>query len=150
MNEFNLEKSINHTIVQASILLRRQIFSLFKKNNIEITPEQWIVLYYLWEQDGLSLGELAKKTKKDNANITRIINRMENQGLLNKSIKDNDKRFFYLFLTEEAYRIKPSVYKSILSSTDICSKGLSVKEQETFLLLLNKIISNMNTYKENG
>jgi len=38
-----------------------------------------------------------QKTKKDNANITRIINRTEEQGLLSK-----DKRFFYIYLTEEA------------------------------------------------
>lgn len=150
MNEFKLEKSINHAIVEASILLRRQIFSLFKKNKIEITPEQWLVLYYLWEQDGLSLGELAIKTKKDTANITRIINRMEKQGLLNKVVKVEDKRFVYLFLTEDANKIKPNVYNSILTSTDICSKGLSEEEQETFLVLLNKIISSMNSYKENS
>ena len=147
MESFNLEKSINHTIVYASILLRRQLFSLFRKNHIEITPEQWVVLYYLWLQDGLSLGELAKKTKKDNANITRIINRMEKQSLLRKSNKSNDKRFFYIYLTKEANSIKPSVFESILKSTAISTKGLTEKEQETFLTLLNKIIANMSDTK---
>ena len=148
MKDFNIENSINHTIVYASILLRRQLFSLFKKNNIEITPEQWVVLYYLWLQDGLSLGELARKTKKDNANITRIVNRMEKQGLLRKNNKNKDKRFFYIYLTKEANNIKSSVFESILVSTEICSKGLNENEKETFLYVLNKIISNMNAYKE--
>ena len=147
MNRINLDKSINHSIAYASILLRRQLFSLFRKNGVEITPEQWIVLYYLWEKDGLSLGELAQKAKKDNANITRIVTRMESQGLLRKSTKEEDKRFFYLSLTEKANKIKPNVIQSILESTHICSNGLSEVEQETFLLLLKKIVNNMEGEK---
>jgi len=147
MEEFNLENSINHTIVHASILLRRQLFSLFKKYHVDITPEQWVILYYLWQNDGLSLGEIAQKTQKDNANTTRIVNRMETQGLVRRITKDEDKRFFYLYLTEKANAIKSNVYNSILKSTDICSNGLTDEEQKTFLKLLNKIIDNMETYK---
>jgi len=148
MENFDLENSINHTIVNASILLRRQLFSLFKKNQTDITPEQWVILYFLWQNDGLSLGEIAQKTQKDNANTTRIVNRMETQGLVKRIIKDNDKRFFYLYLTEKANNIKSNVYKSILKSTQICASGLTNDEQKTFLELLNKIIFNMETYKE--
>jgi len=147
MENFKLENSINHTIVHASILLRRQLFSLFKINQIDITPEQWVILYNLWQTDGLSLGEIAQKTQKDNANTTRIVNRMEIQGLVRRIIKDNDKRFFYLFLTEKAKAIKSDVYKSIIKSTEICSSGLTEEERQTFLIILNKIIDNMETYK---
>lgn len=143
MVAFNLEKSINHSIAYASVLLRRQLFALFRKNKIEITPEQWIVLYYLWEKDGLSLGEIAEKAKKDNANITRIVSRMESQGLLRKSVQKNDKRIFHLHLTDKANQFKPNVMKSILESTKICANGLSAAEQETFLRLIKKIIANM-------
>ena len=148
METFNLENSINHTIVYASILLRRQLYSLFKKNEVDITPEQWVVLYYLWQKDGLSLGEVAQKTKKDNANTTRIVDRMEAQGLVKRTNKADDKRFFYLYLTEKANNMKPLVYKSILNSTEICSNGLSIDEQKTILMLLNKIIHNMEAFKE--
>lgn len=150
MESFNLDKSINHTIVTASILLRRQIYAIFKENDVEITPEQWVVLYYLWLKDGLSLGEIAKKTQKDNANITRIVNRLEKQGLIYKKIKNKDKRFYFIFLTEKSMKIKPKVFASIYSSTEICSKGLSKEEQNTFLNILNKIIENMNEYMNGG
>jgi len=149
MENFNLENSINHTIVHASILLRRQLFSLFKKNRIDITPEQWVILYFLWQNDGLSLGEIAQKTQKDNANTTRIVNRMEVQGLIYRIIKSDDKRFFYLYLTEKAKKIKPIVFDSILKSTEICSNDLSEEEQKTFLYLLNKIINTMESYRNN-
>ena len=148
METFNLENSINHTIVYASILLRRQLYSLFKKNEVDITPEQWVVLYYLWQNDGLSLGEVAQKTQKDNANTTRIVDRMEAQGLVKRTNKADDKRFFYLYLTEKANNMKPLVYKSILISTEICANGLSIDEQKTILMLLNKIILNMEAFKE--
>ncbi len=144
--DFDLDKSINNTIAYASTLLRRQIFLLFKKNKVDITPDQWMVLYYLWRQDGLNLGELAQKTNKDNANITRIVNRMEKQGLLRKVGDGTDKRFFYIHLTDKANTIKGKVYESILKSTDICAKGLSKEEQEFLLVLLKKIISNMKSY----
>ncbi len=146
MKEFDLDKSINHTIIFASTLLKRQLFALFKKNDLEVTPEQWVVLYYLWNQDGLSIGEIAQKTNKDTANITRIINRMLSQGLIQKLSSENDKRFNYVYLTAEANNIKASVYDSIFKSTDIFSKGLSVEEKETLLFLLNKVILNMSDF----
>ena len=72
---------------------------------------------------------------------------MEKQGLVNRIIKNDDKRFFYLYLTEKANSIKPDVYKSILKSTEICASGLTDQEQKIFLSLLNRIIDNMKSYK---
>lgn len=146
MSAFDLDKSINHTIAYAATLMKRQLFSLFKKNNLEITPDQWVVLYYLWQQDGLNFGELAEKTKKDNANITRIINRLEKQNLVKKVNRKDDKRFYNVYLTDNANNTKDKVYGSILTSTDICSNSLSIEEQTILLKLLNKLIANMKNH----
>ena len=36
------------------------IYRSFRKLSIDITPEQWTVLYYLWSRDGLVEYELSK------------------------------------------------------------------------------------------
>lgn len=150
MFEFDFDTSINHNVAHAASLLKRQLFFLFKENGVDITPDQWIILYYLWKQDGLSLGELANKSFKDNANITRIINRMETQNLVRKVNNEEDRRYYSIYLTDHANNIKDKVYKSILKSTSIASTGLTDEEQETFLRLLKLLINNLNNFAESN
>ena len=149
MFDFDLDSSLNHSIAHTATLLRRQLFFLFKENGVDITPDQWVILYYLWKQDGLSLGELANKTFKDNANITRMVNRMEQQNLVRKENDEKDRRYYSVYLTQHAKNIKDKVYESILKSTSIASTGLTDEEQKTFLRLLKSIIDNLNDFAEN-
>ena len=66
-----LEHQINHQIATLAGLLKRQTYRIIAEERLEITPDQWVILHYLWEENGLSMGDLVIKSRKDFANVTR-------------------------------------------------------------------------------
>ena len=62
---------------RVSAAINRQLSRNFKKYEVNITPEQWTVLIYLWEKDGVTQQELCNATYKDKPSMTRLIDNME-------------------------------------------------------------------------
>jgi DNA-binding MarR family transcriptional regulator len=141
--ENKLENSVNHRIATLAVLLKRQVFQIIAKNELEITPEQWVVIYYLWQENGLSIGEIANRTKKDFANVTRIINKLEKIGYISKIRSDKDSRSFNVFINTKADAIKDAVQKCWKQSSDLALKGISEQEQQYLLGIIDKIENNI-------
>ncbi len=74
---------------KVSAAINRKLIRNFRKNGLEITPEQWTVLLFLWEKDGVSQQELCNATFKDKPSMTRLIDNMERQHLV---VRINDKK----------------------------------------------------------
>jgi DNA-binding MarR family transcriptional regulator len=49
----------------------------FKQANLDITIEQWSVLYHLWKEDGMSQQQLCDATFRDKPSITRLVDNLE-------------------------------------------------------------------------
>ncbi|MDR3706268.1 MAG: MarR family transcriptional regulator [Paludibacteraceae bacterium] len=141
--EYNLDNTINHRIATLAILLKRQVYRIIAENNLEITPEQWVIMYYLWKENGLSIGEIAAKSKKDFGNVTRIIDKLEKLEYVNKRKNDKDSRIINIYLLPKAEDIKEPITKCWEKSTNITLKGISDSEQEILLNILNKIENNI-------
>ena len=49
----------------------------FRQNGVEITPEQWTVLLFLWEKDGVTQQELCNATFKDKPSMEIILGKKD-------------------------------------------------------------------------
>jgi len=87
---------IGHTAMRIKIGLRR----LFVQSGLDVTPEQWVVLFRLYERDGLTQSELGDRTVKDKTTVTRILDRLEKKGLLYRRRDTRDRRSQRIYLTE--------------------------------------------------
>ena len=87
---------IGHTAMRIKIGLRR----LFVQSGLDVTPEQWVVLFRLYERDGLTQSELGDRTVKDKTTVTRILDRLEKKGLLYRRRDTRDRRSQRIHLTE--------------------------------------------------
>lgn len=67
----------------------------------DITTEQWTVLHRLAEQDGISQKELARRTEKDQTNITRILDHLQRKGLIERRANASDRRSFLTYITDK-------------------------------------------------
>ena len=68
----------------------------------DISPEQWSLIFRVVEKSGLTQKELSDTTYKDQANITRSIDRLEQKGLLRRAPNASDRRIINLFPTPKA------------------------------------------------
>ena len=82
--QFNFDIKLIFAILngKVSAAINRKLYRNFRQYNVEITPEQWTVLLYLWEKDGVTQQELCNATFKDKPSMTRLIDNMERQNLV--------------------------------------------------------------------
>lgn len=143
----NLDESVNHRLAMLAVSLKRQAFRLIAEKKIDVTPDQWVILYYLWEEDGLPVGLLAKKAKKDFANATRIIDKLVKQQYVEKRKSESDSRVSHIYLLKKANDIKESIQVVWEESTEIAMKGINASEQLILLNLLDRIENNVLSQK---
>ena len=141
--KIDLDKSVNHRIAMLAVSLKRQVFRLIAESKIDITPDQWVILYYLWEEDGLPVGLLATKARKDFANATRIIDKLVKLKYVEKRKSETDSRISHIFLLKGANDIKESINKCWVESTEIAMKGIDESEELVLLNLLDRIENNV-------
>ena len=66
-----------------------------------LTYTQYIVLLVLWEQDGITVGEIGAKLMLDNGTLSPLLKKMESAGLVERRRSREDDRVVKVTLTEE-------------------------------------------------
>ncbi len=141
---FKFENSIGRILGVAHTSLFRHLSKLMKEQNLPITPEQFSVLSHLWQKDGLQQSELALCTNRNKANVTRIIDILEREGIVERKDDDNDRRVFRIYLTAYGISLRASTAKCAEQSIKDALVGLTDKEIETCIKVLLKITNNVS------
>ncbi len=138
---YNLDDSLGFVMHRTSLRHKCEMGRRFKA--YDITTEQWVALCRLREQDGLSQKELADRIDKDQPNLTRILDKLEQKGLIRRADNANDRRAFFIYLTPagEALMEKliPIAERVSIDATD----GFTQEESELLKNLLNRIRRNL-------
>lgn len=146
--DYKLDNIVNHRISMLAVLMKRQVFKILASRNIEITPDQWVVMYYLWEENGLSIGEIARRSKKDIANVTRIVDKLKRQNYVTKKKSETDSRISHVFILPKGDAIKADIQKCWKDASDIALNKISKAEQQQLMQTLIKIENNILTNLE--
>jgi DNA-binding MarR family transcriptional regulator len=93
----DLKKQIVSQLVETSRLLRNYIDNRAKSRGT--TRAQWIVLFRLREQEGLSQVDLADVLELQPISLVRLLDRLVEQGLVERRSDPRDRRANRLFLT---------------------------------------------------
>lgn len=141
--ETDLENIVNHRIAMLASLAKRQIFKIIAENNLDITPEQWVVMHFLWKENGLSIGEIARKSKKDFANVTRIVERLAKMGYVTKRKSKKDGRSFNVFILPKADEIRNDIEKCWKQASETALNGITDSEQQYLIDIFDKIEKNI-------
>jgi Transcriptional regulators len=146
MEEYNFDTSINHQLATTANSLRRLAFKLIAEKGLDITPEQWVVLYYLWTENGLSLSMLTEKSRKDFANVSRIVDKLVKAGYIEKRKSETDSRSYNVFLLPHAESLRSKVISCWQEATEILMNGIPSEKQKMLLDLFSKIDKNLSEF----
>ncbi len=121
--------------------------NLFKNTvKLDITSEQFGIIFILYYRDGLYQSQVAKLLKKDRPNITRMVDILEKKGYITRKKDNENKRIIKLFITEAgkktAQRLEPlrkEFYKNMVD-------GFSDDDIRVLYNLLEKIRNNMRKH----
>jgi len=108
-----------------------------------LTPEQYGVLATLCNRDGISQRELADHLVKDRPNITRILDKLQQKGLVERRPDPADRRIHRLYATAEGHALLQELIPSVLKLRKQMFGALSPAEQKTLRDLLDRLFHSL-------
>lgn len=99
----DLKRQLVAQLVESSRLLRNYIDHRAKERGT--TRAQWIVLFRLRQQEGLSQVDLAEVLELQPISLVRLLDRLVEHGLLERRHDPKDRRANRLFLTEKGRQL---------------------------------------------
>ena len=141
---FNFDISLIFAILngKVSAAINRRLIRNFRENGLDITPEQWTVLLFLWEKDGVSQQELCNATFKDKPSMTRLIDNMERENYVVRIASKNDRRTNLVYLTRQGQELEDRARNVANRTLKEALAGLSIEELRISQEVLRKVFSN--------
>jgi DNA-binding MarR family transcriptional regulator len=127
----------------ASTAVARRLQKNFRQAGLEITIEQWSLLYHLWKEDCLSQQELGNRTFRDKPSVTRLIDNLEKQRLVKRITSKDDRRINLVCLTNTAKELQNSTVELANETMNEALNGISKDEIEVVRHVLQKVYDNL-------
>ena len=142
--EFNFDTRLIFAILngKVSAAINRKLYRNFRQNNLEITPEQWTVLLFLWEKDGVTQQELCNATFKDKPSMTRLIDNMERMHLVVRTSDKSDRRINLIHLTKKGRDLEDKSRFVANKTLKEALQGLTLEELSVSQEVLRKVFMN--------
>lgn len=106
-----------------------------------ITYTQYIVLMVLWEQNGITVGDLCRRLYLDSGTVTPLLKKLEERGFLVRRRCRDDERCVRVSLTDKGREAKKEAYAI---QDQICGcMPLEKEEAQVLYKLLYKILDHM-------
>ena len=80
----------------------RNVISLYTPwlKPLGLTYTQYILFLVLWEQDGITVGEICDKLMLDNGTVSPMLKKMQQAGYIDRKRSEEDERIVLITLTE--------------------------------------------------
>ena len=152
IEQFNFDIRLIFAILngKVSAAINRKLSRNFRQNGLEITPEQWTVLIFLWEKDGVTQQELCNATFKDKPSMTRLIDNMERQHLVVRISDKKDRRTNLIHLTKDGKELEERARVIANQTLKEALKGITIEELSVSQEVLRKIFCDKNTKEYNN
>jgi DNA-binding MarR family transcriptional regulator len=142
-NQFKRGELYSVITGMASTAVARRLQKNFRVAGLDITIEQWSILYHLWKEDCLSQQELCNRTFRDKPSITRLIDNLEKQKLVKRVSSPGDKRINLVCLTEGAKDLQDITLRIANETMEEALVGVSRDEIEMARSVLQKVYDNL-------
>ena len=93
-----------------------------------VSVPQSFVLFALLEEDGSTLKEIGTKAQIDSSSMTVLVDKLENEGLLERRLDSQDRRAIRVFLTSKGRALAGKVLDLALDFNRQLHKSLGDTE----------------------
>lgn len=101
------------------------------------------ILLLVQSRPDIVLGEIRDKLGIPNSTLTGIVDRMEKQGLIRRTISQRDRRSYGLKIAEKGREVRKEHDRILLMLATKMLAALDEEERDTFVKLLSRIADNM-------
>lgn len=123
---YNVEQSIGFLLSKAYqrawAIMREELESY------DLTPPQFGLLAFLWQQDGMTQVELSEKGQIDRTTVGGLIDRLEKTGLVERRQHPQDRRAYKIHLTQRGKELENPLSACAERSLSKITKNLNERE----------------------
>ncbi|GAB7026562.1 MarR family winged helix-turn-helix transcriptional regulator [Geotalea toluenoxydans] len=135
----DMEKNVGFLLAKAY----QRACAIFKEmfEGYDLTTQQFGLLGFLWQEDGLSQAELSARSQIDRTTIGGLIDRLEKEGLVQRLPHPKDRRAYQICLSELGKAMKEELSPLAMKALARFTAPLTDREVETLRQLLQKLRS---------
>ena len=133
--------TINHLFVQTCKAHRTRTSELLSEFGVHVGQE--MILGALWQESGLPMSQLAERLEVQPPTISRMIQRMENSGLVERRPCGKDLRVAFVHLTVKGEALREKVEGVWAAVEGQLTQGMTEEERTLFQELLTRVRSNL-------
>jgi len=140
--KYDPRNSLGFLLHDAARLLRKH----FEARGTEygLSSAQWRMLVTLVKEDGAAQARLAEVLEIEPISVSRLIDRMEEGGWVERRPDANDRRVRMVFATEKARTAFEKVKGLASDLYDTALAGLSAEEREALFHALRTVCDNLS------
>ena len=126
--------------------LKKHLAEVFKKNGVNLTAEQYLVMDTLWNEGTLTQQAIAFILQKDKNSVTQFIDSLEKKGLVSRSVAKQDRRVNNIVVTEEGMALKDSTKQIAINAMNEILGGIPEDDLQTFVSVLKQVCTNISDF----
>ena len=113
---------------------------------LNLTYTQYIVLLVLWEEDGITVGEICRKLMLDSGTLSPLLKKMRTLGYIEKQHSKTDERAVLIYLTENGRALQEQA-KDIPLQVGKCVRIAPEKAKQLYSLLYELLETNSDYFR---
>jgi MarR family transcriptional regulator, organic hydroperoxide resistance regulator len=126
---------------RASKLMRGAADAAFSRHGVRVG--QNLVLERLWEEDGLTPGDVAQRLGLSTPTVVKMATRMETAGLVERRPDERDARLVRLHLTDRGRALRKPLERERQRLCERATENLTAAERRHLDSALSKIVANL-------
>ena len=138
---FKARQSIGYLLKRAHGLLLERAEEAFV--NHDVTFMQWVVLLRLRDGIDRTAADLVRAVGHDSGALTRLLDQLEQRGLIERSRSKHDRRVVELSLTRQGHAMLESLIPLAVDKLNDALAEFSAAEFRELLRLLDKLIGTL-------
>lgn len=138
---FVLDDYVLYNLNRASTVYNDEMSAALKSHGLNTM--KWRILMLLADKSPSSVGELARRSVTKMPTLTRMLIRMEEEGLVVRTAPDDDRRFVDVTMTPKAVKVLRTVKEIGQRVFERAFAGTSAEEIETVTAVLKLMRENL-------
>lgn len=123
---------------------------LLRERGIEISGGQGRILFVLWKNDHLTVGEISRMTSLAKNTVSIVVDGMVQKGILEREINPDNRRQTIISLTEYARTLQEEYEQVSQKMNHLFYRGFSEEERMDFEGYLARILDTLTQLEDNG